>query len=201
MKTAQEISQATGGYLNPVPLNDIPGVRAAFDGLLARVQALPFVPSSWSADVKAAMSESGGTWQPRYAIQTTAWRADKTEPLYPDMPTWITQDQAAAVAWNKLTDWWAERLQPILAGWARSEAEVLNAANADAKFFSGLYTVVAPVAAVGQALLDAPAAAAEVVSTVAGGVLKNLFPVLLVVGVLGIAVLILKNKITAPSGG
>ena len=186
MKTAQEIRQITGGYLSATPLFEVPGARQAFADLLARVQALTFVPAGWTADVQAAMSDADGNamWQPAPAIVTGAWAAGKTEPLYPDIPGWLTQDQAA-VAWNTLCDWWRERMQPILNGWARNEASLLEAANADAAFWNRLYAFVKPVAMVGDAIIAAPEAVGNVVSRSVLGALRGFAPVLIIPAVVG----------------
>lgn len=199
MKTAHDIRTTTGGYINAAPLMAVSGVREAFSELLKRVQALTFVPSDWTSNVNAAMDEAGdgAIWLPAYAIVTDAWRADQTSPLYPETPTWISATPNAPEAWNTLVDWWANRLQPILSGWARDEAETLAAAVHDAAFWNRLYAIVKPVAVVGEVILAAPEAVAGAAADVAGGVFKKLLPVLIVVGVAALAVLIYKRKMTA----
>src|SRR6185369_10395696 len=128
------------------------------------------------------------------AISPVAWGVNKTEPMLGDIPTWLSSDPNAAAAWNTLCDWWKTRLQPILAGWARSEAETLAAASDDAAFFDRLYLFVKPVAMVGDAILAAPEAIAGAASTVIMGTLKKFWPVLAVVAVIAVGVLVYKNK-------
>jgi hypothetical protein len=199
MMTTEEIQATTGGYLNVVALQKIPNVAGAFAELLARVQSLPFVPPEWSTLVASAMADYGdeATWQPRYAIRADAWRNNETAPLNDNVPDWLANDADAAVAWNKLTDWWTAKLQPILGGWARSEAEVLEAANADAQFWNGLYDVVKPVAVVGEVLLEAPAAIAGAASKVVTGTVWKLMPIILIAAVVGVGLLVYKNKMLA----
>jgi hypothetical protein len=196
--TSEDTQRRTGGYVGGTTLTAIAGVTSEFNALLERVQGLPFVPSSWASDVKAAMVAEGGTWQPRYAISPAAWAADKAEPMLSDVPTWLTSDPQAARAWNELTDWWKERLQPILAGWARSEAATLEAANADAKFFNRLYAMVKPIAVVGDIVLEAPAAVAGAASNVVMGTLRAAWPLLLVAALAGLAFLAYKGRIKVP---
>jgi hypothetical protein len=188
MKTAQEIRRTTGGYLSGTLLLEVPGVRAAFAELLARVQELSFVPAAWTADVQAAMSEAiaGSMWQPAPAIDTHAWAAKKTEPLYSDMPSWITSDQQACVAWNTLCDWWQQRMQPILAGWAHDGASVVKAAAADAVFWNGLYAIVKPIAVVGDVIIEAPEMVGNVVSKMTLGALRGFAPVLVLAAIAGV---------------
>jgi len=190
------IESLTGGYLNAVKLQDIKGVAPALKELLARVQALPFVPKDWTATVEKYQNESGQPWQPRYAIRADAWRNQKTGPLLADIPSWLADDVNAAVAWNKLADWWTEKLQPILAGWARDENVVLDEATNDAAFWNGLYTAVLPVAKVGDAILAAPEAVAGAASKVVTGTFMKLLPAISIVALVAIAVLVYKNKVT-----
>lgn len=195
MITHQQVNIATGGQITPTPSLDIPGVRAAFDELLSRIQALPFVPSDWKATVNMAMKAMNGTWQPRYAIRADAWRADKTEPMLGDLPPWLVKDNSARIAWNKLGDWWRERLQPLLAGWARDQATLVADAAADADFFNTLYQVVLPVATVGNAIIAAPQKVAEVASRSFMGLVKGLLPVLAVLAVVGVGYVLYKKKL------
>lgn len=190
----QEINVATGGQLTPVGLSDINGVRQAFNELLSRVQALPFVPSNWLTTVQDEVAKSAGAiWQPRYAINAIAWRAGKTEPVLGDTPSWLTGNPQAATAWNKLADWWTERMQPILRGWARDQAEVMNAANADARFWDTLYNSVKPIADLGETIIAAPEKVGEVVSRSFLGALRGFAPVLLIAGAAGVAFLVYKS--------
>lgn len=189
-----EINSTTGGYINAAPLADIPGVDAAYNSLLTRIQALPFVPQEWHANVaKARAANENRLWLPRYAIQASAWAQNKTSPILADVPTWL-HDSKNATAWNTLTDWWTARLQPVLAGWARDQKAVMESAQDEASFWNGLYTVVRPVAAVGDAILTAPAKAAEVATGVGLSVLKKFWPLIAVVAVIGIGALVFKNK-------
>lgn len=188
-----ELNRTTGGQLTNVAVANVPGMREAFNGLLSRVQALPFVPSDWLAQVNAAMDQNGGLWQPRYAINAAAWRDGKDSPLLGDVPTWLQNNPEAARAWNTLADWWGERMQPILAGWARNEADVMNAANADAMFWNVLYASVKPAAVVGQGLLDAPEKVGEVASGVVLGTLRGFAPILLIAALVGLGFLAYKS--------
>ena len=60
MLTTQQENQLTGGQFNPAPLQDIPGVNAAYDELLHRVAMLPFVPSEWLGKVVAERATQSG---------------------------------------------------------------------------------------------------------------------------------------------
>lgn len=192
------VRRQTGGYINQSPLSSIAGVMPAFDELISRVQALPFVPSSWSDDVRKAMSAAGDRlWLPAPVIRVDAWRAGKTEPVYPDTPPWLANNEDARIAWNTLVDWWGERLQPILAGWARDQQAILTSATNDAKFWSALYEIVRPVAAVGDAIIAAPGAAAEVITKAAGGALKGFLPLILVVGLAAVGLVVFKTKMVS----
>lgn len=195
---ADDIRKLTGGYISATPLQNVPGVRAAFDELIARVQALPFVPADWSANVRAAMSQSGEAypWQPAPAIRLDAWRADKDEPVYPESPAWLVNNPQARRAWNTLCDWWGDRLQPILAGWARDEAATLRAAYDDAAFWNTLYALVRPVAVVGQTILDAPGVVADTANRIGLDMLKKLWPLLAVGAVIAVGVLVYKRKLS-----
>ena len=194
MLTDNQISKATGGYFNVAPLQDIPGVNEAYAGMLARVQALPFVPSDWMATVAAeSAARNHALWIPRYAIQAAAWNAGKLTPLLDDVPEWLHTPEAAK-AWNTLTDWWKKRLQPILAGWGKDQAAIMNNANDEAAFWNTLYTVVKPVAVVGDAIIAAPGKVAEVASGVGLSILKKFWPLIAVVVVIGVAAVVLKNK-------
>jgi hypothetical protein len=199
VKTQAEILRATGGYIDAGVLSSVPGVQSAYRDLLARIQALPFVPSSWSDDVKLATTEAGGSqlWLPRLATRQLEWRAGKLAPLNPDVPDWIAGNDANVRAWNMITDWWTERLQPITAGWARDEAATLEAANADARFWNTVYTIAKPIAVVGETILAAPAAVAGAASTVVTGTLRALLPVIIIVGLVAVGVLIYKRKLSA----
>lgn len=184
----REINAETGGYINAASLDSVPGIEEAYKQLLSRVASLPFVPSSWLAKVAAARAENGNRlWMPRYAINAIAWRQEKDGPLLGDVPSWLSNDPAAARAWNTLADWWTERMQPILAGWARNQADIMNAANADARFWDTLYVITKPIADVGEAIIAAPEKAGEVISRSVLGALRGLLPVLLIgaVGVVG----------------
>lgn len=195
MITTQQVNVATGGQITPTPSLDIPGVREAFDALLDRIQSLPFVPSDWKATVAMLMREDKGTWQPRYAIRADAWRADKTEPMLDNIPSWLVKDNSARVAWNKLVDWWRDRLQPLLAGWARDQATLVADAAADAAFFNTLYQVVLPVATVGNLIIEAPQKVAEVASRTVMGIIKGLLPVIAVVALVGVGYVLYKKKL------
>lgn len=197
MASQEQIRRQTGGYLNASPLQSVAGVLPVFGELLARVQALPFVPASWTEDVKKAMAQAGDNrlWVPAYAIRVDAWREGKTDPVYPDAPAWLN-DPASRTAWNTLVDWWTERLQPILAGWARDEAATLSAANADLRFWSALHAIVKPIAVVGDGIIAAPGVLADGASKAATGALRGLLPVLAIVAALGVAVLVFKSKLT-----
>lgn len=191
------VLKLTGGYLNSVTLTDIPGVQSAFNELLARIQALPFVPATWSSDVRAmmALEDNKHTWQPQNAVRGDAWLSGKLEPAIAGIPDWLSTPQARK-AWGDIADWWRERLMPVLQKWARNEQATMEAAVNDAAFWDGLYKAVKPVAMVGNVILKAPEAAAGAVAGVAGGVLARLFPLIVVVAVIGVAVLIYKNKLT-----
>ena len=194
MLTDTQISTATGGYFNVSPLQDIPGVNEAYAGMLARVQALPFVPSDWMVTVAAeSAARNHSLWVPRYAIQPAAWNAGKLTPILDDVPEWLHTPEAAK-AWNTLTDWWKKRLQPILAGWGKDQALIMNNANDEAAFWNTLYTVVKPVAVVGDAILATPEKVAGVASGVGLSILKKIWPLIAVVLVIGVAAVVLKNK-------
>lgn len=195
MLTTPQINIATGGQITPTPSLEIPGMRAAFDALLSRIQALPFVPSDWKAMVDMTMREGNGTWQPRYAIRADAWRADKTEPMLDNIPAWLAQNNSARVAWNKLVDWWRERLQPLLAGWARDQATLVAAAAADAAFFNTLYQVILPVATAGNLIIEAPQKIAEVASRSVMGIVKGLLPVIALLALAGVGYVLYKKKL------
>ena len=190
---ADDVLSRTGGYILATPL-DVPGLMSAYAEMLARVQALPFVPRSWTTDVQGAMAAAGGNlWQPRYALNADAWRRGVLNgPIYPGTPSWLTGD--AAVAWNTLTDWWKERMQPILAGWARDGAALVQAAAGEAKFWDTLYNVTKPIAAVGDVLLAAPKAVAGVAADVITGSIGKLLPVIAIVVVVAVALVMFKNK-------
>lgn len=191
-----EINSITGGYVNAAPLADIPGVDKAYNELLARIQSLPFVPAGWHDAVdNARKANDNRLWLPRYAIRADAWNHGATSPLLDDVPVWL-HDTSAAVAWNKLTDWWTARLQPVLAGWARDHRAVMESANDEAAFWNTLYTVVKPIAVVGDTIIAAPEKVAAVASGVAVGVLKKFWPVLLILVVVGVGALVYKNKLT-----
>ena len=191
-----QINAVTGGYIHAAPLADIPGVNAAYNALLVRVAGLPFVPGDWLETVAKVRADNGNRlWSPRYAIRADAWNQKKTEPLLDDIPEWL-KTPAAATAWNKLADWWKTRLQPILAGWARDEKSIMETANDEAVFWNNIYTVVKPVAVVGDAIISAPAKVAEVASTVGLSVIKKFWPLIAVVVVLGVVAIVMKNKLT-----
>ena len=197
--SAVDVRSLTGGYLNAVALGTLPGVADAMTALLDRIQALAFVPADWRSNVLALMGETGGarTWQPAYAIETSAWTAGKTNPVYPGIPSWLADDANARVAWNTVCDWWTRTLTPILAGWSRDEAATWRAAANDAAFWDHLYNFVEPIAKVGQILLDAPVKVAEAATTVTLGVIGKLVPVIAVVAVLAIAAIVIKGKLTS----
>lgn len=195
MKSAREIMATTGGYLNASNALAIPGVAAVYGELLQKVQALPFVPAGWISDVRQAMTDAGpsSTWMPRHAIQSSAFKAGKTAPLLEDIPAWLSGDAQAATAWNKLTDWWSDRIMPILAGYGRDQAAIMQSANRDASFWNGLYAIVKPVANVGDAIIAAPEKVGEVVSKSFMGALRGFAPVLIVGALIGAGFLVYKS--------
>jgi hypothetical protein len=194
MLTDNELNATTGGYFNAAPLQDIAGVNDAYAGLLAHVQALPFVPSQWMATVAAeSAARNHALWIPRYAIRADAWNQGKLSPLLDDVPEWLHTPEAAK-AWNTLTDWWKTRLQPILAGWGKDQAAIMHNANDEAAFWNTVYTTVKPVAVVGDTIIAAPSKVAEVASGITVGVLKKFWPVIAVVVVIGVGAVIFKNK-------
>lgn len=195
MLTTPQLNVATGGQFNPAPLQDVPGVTTAYAGLLSRVASLPFVPPKWLETVMEEQKAQGGLWMPRYAIRADAWNQGKSEPLLADVPQWLT-DPVNAIAWNKLADWWKATMQPLLSGWARDQQELLTNATENAAFWDGLYSAVKPVAAVGNAILEAPEKVADVASKVVTGTLGKLWPVLLIGAVAVVAALVLKGKLT-----
>lgn len=194
MLTETELNKTTGGQFNAAPLQDVPGVNAAYAALLARVQALPFVPKNWMALVSAeSVARGNALWVPRYAINAASWNAGKLAPLLDAVPEWL-HEPGAARAWNTLTDWWKARLQPVLAGWGRDQAHIMDEANIEAAFWDGLYTIVKPGAVVGDAILAAPGKVTDVASGVALTVLKKFWPIIVVVVVISVATVVLKNK-------
>ena len=197
MMTDSDVNKATGGQINGAPLQNIPGVQAAYASLLTRVASLPFVPHDWLKTVMDASAAQGnGLWVPRYAIRADAWNNGKSAPILDDVPAWIASDPINAIAWNKLADWWKATMQPILSGWARDQQDLLTSATNNAAFWDSLYSSIKPVAALGNAILEAPEQIAGAASNVITGTLGKLLPVLVIAAVLGVALLVYKNKLT-----
>ena len=189
-----KLRRDTGGALTFGVLENVPGVKEAYAGLLAKVAALPFVPATFQREVSMVMLDNpGAIWVPTYAINAPAWRAGK-DVLLDDCPDWLKEPQIAR-AWNTLADWWQETMQPLLAGWAKDQSAIMAAAENNAAFWDVLYKSVKPVADLGNIILDAPTTVGGALASSLLNGLKAIAPVLIVVGVGVIVYLAAKKKI------
>ena len=184
-------NRTTGGQAAYGLQGNVPNVAQAYNALLKRVAALPFVPSSWSASV-SGWEAAGALWVPRYALRREAWearRAPSMDDILPNVPAWIDTPEKAA-AWNRLSDWWRDALDPILSDWASDQAAIMRKAEANAAFWEGLYQVVAPIAEAPQRLASA---AGDVVGGAASALLSRLWP-LAALGVGALLLLLIVRK-------
>ncbi len=178
-----------GGFVQP-------GLAAAYPDLydlsmsyVAKVQELPWVPSTYTGDVTREVAQStdgpGGIWGFRRATSTI------TGLVLDNIPAWL-DTPAKQAAWDAIAGQYAKALNAFAQNKVEEGRTIIAQAVQNASFWTAMYDAAKFIRDVPKNILDA---AGSVASDAALTALKAFFPFLVIVGIGIFAYIYTRNKL------